>query len=86
MNFNVYISPKGDHSVLKGVPIQYLEEIKRRFSDAGIRIKIRFRGPRAHRYPKGAQRWENGPNALVINAHSTCLKADATTFAVYHRR
>lgn len=80
-----YKSSDMEQSILKGVPMQYLDEIRRLFAIDGIKIKIRYRGPRSHRYPKGARRWESGPNYSVINAHSNCLKADATSFAVYRR-
>ena len=80
-----YVSGDDRQSIMHGIPMQYLNEIKHRFAIDGMKIKIRYRGPRSHRYPKGARRWESGPNYSVINAHSTCLKADATSFAVYRR-
>jgi hypothetical protein len=61
-----YVSPKNETSVIKGVPIKYLDDpmIKLLRQNGAY---IRFRGPRR----SGAI------------GQATCLKADATSFAVY---
>lgn len=64
-----YRSPRNERSLYKGIPIKYLEAVQNVAVFQGKRIKVRYRGPR-----KG-----NG------GTQSTCLKAYATTFAVYVR-
>jgi hypothetical protein len=74
MNFLSYLSGDDRTSILHGVPIDYLDEIRLRFAICGFRIKVRFRGPRKHRRTMDRR-----------NAQSYCLMADAVTFAVYRR-
>ena len=65
-----YRSPVGETSVYKGVPMRYLETVQTLASFEGVRIRVRYRGPRAG----------NGG----CQAH--CLKVFATSFAVYLRK
>jgi hypothetical protein len=93
MHILQYKSGSDRQSIMHGIPMQYLDEIKRLFAIDGVKIKVRYRGPRSHRYNKGESRYRvqtkagiiRGINYSVINAHSTCLKSDAVTFAVYRR-
>ena len=48
-NLNQYLSPLEDRSLYKGIPIQYLEEVRILMKDAGINYRFRFRGPRPSR-------------------------------------
>ena len=64
----------GRRSALHGVPIGELDNVRLLFANAGKKVKFRFRGPRAHNTFRS-------PNTK----QSTCLKQDATTFAVYPR-
>lgn len=47
LDMNPYLSPLEDRSLFKGIPIQYLEEVRFRMKSAGINYRFRFRGPRA---------------------------------------
>lgn len=69
-----YMSGENRRSILHGIPMQYLDEIKRLFSNDGMKIKVRYRGPRA--MDRGRS-W--------FTRQSTCLKSRAGTFAVYAR-
>jgi len=75
--FNVlhtlYRSP-GNNSLFKGVPIEQRERVLQYYKAMGTKVKLRYRGPRVHR----TFRSQN-------TRQSTCLQADATTFAVYRR-
>lgn len=71
--FSMYQSV-GRRSALHGVPISQLDNVRLLFAKAGKKIKVRFRGPRAHNAYRS-------PNTK----QSTCLKQDAKTFAVYSR-
>ncbi len=80
-----YKSPKHETSLMKGIPIEYLETV--RFLHSAVKeltphcstaqkvLKVRYRGPRAHRP------FEQG--AFMDNRQSYCLKEDATSFAIY---
>jgi hypothetical protein len=69
-----YMSGDNRQSILHGIPIQYLDEIRRLFATDGMKIKVRYRGPRFH---NAGRSWSS--------RQSTCLKVDAKTFAVYKR-
>jgi hypothetical protein len=47
LDFNLYVSPKAEQSFFKGIPVQYLEEVRIRMKAARINYRFRFRGPRA---------------------------------------
>jgi len=70
-----FLSDDTRTSILHGVPIQHRDEIIRRAKLAGVKIKIRYRGPRSHNKYRGS----------FVNRCS-CLMKDATSFAVYPRR
>lgn len=72
-------------SIMHGVPIAFLEQVRSIFAAEGRRIKIRYRGPRSHRYAHHVSK-KRFYNLDIINAHSTCLKVDAVSFAVYEVR
>jgi hypothetical protein len=69
--FAGYISPLNEASVVKGVPMSLRDHpaVKEFERNGG---KVRYRGPRMR---AGRTNW--------YSAKSTCLKKDATTFAVY---
>lgn len=70
--FSLYQSGAGRTSLLHQVPIKDLDQVRLLFAKSRIPVKIRFRGPRAHR-----------PGRTAHTRSSSCLKADAVTFAVY---
>ena len=70
--FSLYQSGAGRNSMLHQVPMRHLSQVRLLFAKSGIKVKVRFRGPRAH---------NRGRN--VNTRSSTCLKNDAVTFAVY---
>jgi hypothetical protein len=55
-----------------GVPAYMRDEVLTYFKNIGVKVKLRYRGPRAHRVYRS-------PNSR----QTTCLMADATSFAVY---
>ena len=62
----------GRNSWLHGVPATMRDEVLSYFKYQGIKVKLRYRGPRAHRV-----------NRSAATKQSSCLMADATSFAVY---
>ena len=69
----LYRSPSNT-SLFKGVPIEQRERVLAYYKAVGQKVKLRYRGPRAHR----TFRSQN-------TRQSSCLQSDATTFAVYIR-
>ena len=70
--FSPYVSGSGRTSIFHGIPVQYREEVLRRLKFAGIKVKLRYRGPRAHNHNRGP-----------FTNSCSCLMRDAVTFAVY---
>ena len=72
-----YWSAEDENSLVKGVPIQYLESFIQVIRDEDFgrncRIRVRYRGPRNHHS-------DTRPASL---RQSVCLKQFATTFALY---
>ena len=69
-----YMSGENRRSIMHGIPMQYLDQVKQLFANDGYKIKVRYRGPRSMdtgRYWAARQ--------------STCLKSSAVSFAVYPR-
>ena len=66
---NTYLSPVTESSVVKGVPLDQLADVKRliRLCSPGRTISVKYRGPRYD--------WQRG----------TCLKRDARSAAIYVR-
>lgn len=64
---NTYLSPAAESSVVKGVPLHLVGELKRlvRLCYPAHRVNVKYRGPRHD--------W----------ARSTCLKRDARSAAIY---
>jgi hypothetical protein len=64
---NTYLSPSFEASIVKGVPLNQLIEIKHliRLCSPGRTISVKYRGPRHD--------WQR----------STCLKRDARSAAIY---
>jgi hypothetical protein len=62
-----YLSPAAESSVVKGVPLEQLAEVKRliKLCSLGRRVDVKYRGPR-HDFQR-----------------STCLKRDARSAAIY---
>lgn len=71
--YALYRSP-GNTSLFKGVPVEMRDRVLSYYKAVGQKVKLRYRGPRAHR----TFRSQN-------TKQSSCLKVDATTFAVYMR-
>jgi hypothetical protein len=69
-----YMSGENRRSIMHGIPMQYLDQVKQLFANDGYKIKVRYRGPRA--MDRGRS-W--------ATRQSTCLKSRAVTFAVYSR-
>jgi len=71
--FEQYLSPANEHSVFKGIPIEMRDTAEVRNIMMTGNYKVRYRGPRRK-------------NARGVCSHSgqlTCLKEDATSFAIY---
>lgn len=62
----------GRTSLYHGVPATMRDEVLTYFKSIGIKVKLRYRGPRAHRISRSP-----------ISRSTTCLMRDATSFAVY---
>jgi hypothetical protein len=55
-----------------GVPATMRDEVLAYFKSIDVKVKLRYRGPRAHRQYRSP-----------ITRSTTCLMRDATSFAVY---
>lgn len=65
-----YRSPTSETSIAKGIPATHDNFVSAHFLSEVMPISVRYRGPRR-------KSWAG---------KSVCLKADATTFAIYPRR
>ena len=63
----------GESSLSKGHRIDTLDSIRALYKSAGVKIRVRFRGPRRKGYH----------GRTTICGQMECLKNDATSFAVY---
>ena len=75
----------GEAALAKGIPMNMLPLVRIAFKDEGIRIRVAYRGPRAQsvgRIMKGYNGYSNYKRSR-FSAQSSCLKSDATSFAVY---
>ena len=41
-----YISPKGEASLFKSIPIGYIEQVRTMLKNTGLKFRVKFRGPR----------------------------------------
>lgn len=62
-----------EQSLSKNHPIQTLAAVRAQYRDAGIKIRVRYRGPRR----------KTVRGRTSYSGQLTCLKADAKTFSVY---
>jgi hypothetical protein len=69
-----YMSGENRRSIMHGIPMQYLDQVKQLFANDGYRIRIKYRGPRA---------MDTGRSYYARKG--TCLKSSAVSFAVYSR-
>lgn len=70
------------------IPIVMREKVLAAYRDAGIKVRIRFRGPREQSVGRempciGSSRTYKRTRS---QAHQDCLIADATHFTVYNRK
>lgn len=77
-------SPENEQSLAKGLPMHMLEMARIAYKDAGIPIRIKYRGSRKSQVGITMK----GGNGRVYKrtstmANQTCLKAYATSFAIY---
>jgi len=69
------------------VPMQFYNNIRNAYKDAGIKIRIRFRGPRKDSVGREMPRLDGTTYRRTRNqANQDCLMADATHFTVYGRK
>ena len=62
----------GRTSWFHGVPAAMRNEVLSYFKSIDVKVKLRYRGPRAHRQYRSSN-----------SRSTTCLMCDATSFAVY---
>jgi hypothetical protein len=62
----------GRHSWFHGVPATMRDDVLSYFKSIDVKVKLRYRGPRAHRHYRSSN-----------SRQTTCLREDATSFAVY---
>jgi len=55
-----------------GVPATMRDEVLSYFKSIDVKVKLRYRGPRAHRRYRSSN-----------SRQTTCLREDATSFAIY---
>ena len=69
------------------VPIELRETVLSLYREAGIRIRIRFRGSRVQSIGRLMPRLDGSTYRRTRHqAHQDCLIADATHFTVYGRK
>ena len=69
------------------VPIELRETVLALYREAGIRIRIRFRGSRVQSIGRLMPRLDGSTYRRTHHqAHQDCLLADATHFTVYIRK
>lgn len=69
------------------VPIELRETVLSLYREAGIRIRIRFRGSRVQSIGRLMPRLDGSTYRRTRHqAHQDCLLADATHFTVYIRK
>lgn len=59
-----YISPPGEASVFRDIPIDRLEEVRRILGKVG-RYRVVYRGPRG-RYPDQGMTWKKDANRFAV--------------------
>ena len=85
----LFPSPSTEVSLAKGIPMSMLEMVRIAYKDAGIEVRVKYRGPRKAQagISMPCIGISAGPGRTYIRskrtARSTCLKAYATSFAVY---
>lgn len=62
----------GRNSWFHGVPATMRDEVLSYFKSIDVKVKLRYRGPRAHRNYRSSN-----------SRQTTCLREDATSFAIY---
>jgi hypothetical protein len=62
----------GRHSWFHGVPATMRNDVLSYFKSIDVKVKLRYRGPRAHRQYRSSN-----------SRSTTCLMCDATSFAIY---
>ena len=67
-----YRSHGNRHSWFHGVPATMRDDVLSYFKSIDVKVKLRYRGPRAHRNYRSSN-----------SRQTTCLREDATSFAIY---
>jgi hypothetical protein len=69
------------------VPMRFYDDVRETYKDAGIKIRIRFRGSRIKSIGREMPRLDGTTYRRTRNqANQDCLMADATHFTVYGRK
>ena len=83
----LFPAPLGHDAVAYWVPIAMRERVLAAYRDAGIKIRIRFRGSRVQSIGRLMPRLDGSTYRRTRHqAHQDCLIADATHFTVYGRK
>ena len=85
-----YASPTGHNSRAYQIPIEFRDTVLAAYKDAGIKIRVRYRGPRSQSIGRVMKvevldkvyTWKRTRS----QAMQDCLQADAKTFSVYTRK
>jgi hypothetical protein len=85
-----YPAPSGDIAIAFWIPMSYREDVLKAYRDAGIKVRIRYRGPRKQSIGR-IMKVEVKDKVYTYRrtrrmAMQDCLIQDATHFSVYHRR
>jgi hypothetical protein len=67
------------------VPVELRDEVLDAYRAAGIKIRLRYRGPRVDSIGRLLKCGNTYYKRTPIQAQNTCLKVDATNFTVYER-
>ena len=84
-----FAPPKGHQARAYHIPIHHLESVRADYKDAGINIRVRYRGPRTPSIGRVMKVVVEDKVHIWTRTHrqamQDCLKADAKTFSVYNR-
>ena len=60
-----YISPKGEASLYKSIPIGYLERVRTMLKNTGLKFRVVYRGPRS-RHVCQHTTWKQDARAFTV--------------------
>ena len=83
---HLFSAPDGQRAVAYWIPIEMRQKVLAAYRDAGISVRLRYRGSRIKSIGREMPRIDGGTYRRTRHqANQDCLLADATHFSVYYR-